>query len=93
MGDLALRKDVLDELEFQPNLKATHVGVAVENGVVTLSGHVGSYAEKATAVTATKRIKGVRAIADELEVVRMTGRAPTIRSQSGSLIFSAGTWN
>lgn len=68
MGDLALRQDVLDELDFQPNLQATHVGVAVENGVVTLSGHIGSYAEKLAAVAATKRVRGVRAIADELEV-------------------------
>jgi osmotically-inducible protein OsmY len=68
MGDLALRQDVLDELEFQPNIQAAHIGVAVDKAVVTLSGHVGSYAEKLAAVTATKRVRGARAVADELEV-------------------------
>jgi osmotically-inducible protein OsmY len=68
MNDLRLRQDVLDELEFQPNVHATHIGVATENGVVTLSGHVGSYAEKLAAVTATKRVKGVRAVADDMQV-------------------------
>ena len=64
----ALRQDVLDELEFQPNVQAAHIGVAVDKAVVTLSGHVGSYAEKLAAVTATKRVKGVRAVADEIDV-------------------------
>ena len=68
MSELQLRQDVLDELEFEPSVDAAHVGVAVENGVVTLSGHVASYAEKLAAVTATRRIRGVRAIADEIEV-------------------------
>jgi osmotically-inducible protein OsmY len=68
MNDVALRQDVLEELEFQPNIQAAHIGVAVDQGVVTLSGHAGSYAEKLAAVTATKRVKGVRAVADEIDV-------------------------
>ena len=38
MSDLQLRQDVLDELEFEPSVKASHIGVAVDKGVVTLSG-------------------------------------------------------
>ena len=68
MSELQLRQDVLDELEFEPSVDAAHIGVAVEKDVVTLSGHVASYAEKVAAVTATRRIRGVRAIADEIEV-------------------------
>ena len=68
MSELQLRQDVLDELEYEPSVNAAHIGVAVEKGVVTLSGHVGSYAEKLAAVAVTRRIKGVRAIADEIEV-------------------------
>jgi osmotically-inducible protein OsmY len=68
MSELQLRQDVLDELEFEPSVDAAHVGVAVEKDVVTLSGHVASYAEKLAVVTATRRIRGVRAIADEIEV-------------------------
>lgn len=68
MGELQLRQDVLDELEFEPSVNAAHVGVAVETGVVTLSGHVSSYAEKLAALAAARRIRGVRAIADEIQV-------------------------
>jgi len=68
MSDLQLRQDVLDELEFEPSVNAAHIGVAVDKGVVTLSGHVGSYAEKTAAVTSARRVKGVRAIADDIEV-------------------------
>jgi osmotically-inducible protein OsmY len=68
MSDLQLRKDVLDELEYEPSVNAAHIGVAVDKGIVTLSGHVSSYAEKTTAVAVVRRVKGVRAIADEVEV-------------------------
>jgi osmotically-inducible protein OsmY len=68
MSDLQLRQDVLDELEFEPSLNAAHIGVAANNGVVTLSGFVTSYAEKAAAERATRRVKGVKAIAEEIEV-------------------------
>lgn len=66
--DLELQKMVIDELEFEPSVKAAHIGVSVRDGVVTLSGHVESYAEKFAAERAARRIKGVKAIAQELEV-------------------------
>lgn len=68
MNDLSLRQDVLDELEFEPSIDAANIGVTVENGVVTLTGHVNSYAEKSAADAAVRRVKGVRAIAQEIEV-------------------------
>ena len=68
MNDLQLRKDVLDELEFEPRVNAASIGVAVERGAVTLTGHVSTYPEKLAAVKAVRRVKGVRAIADEIEV-------------------------
>jgi osmotically-inducible protein OsmY len=68
MSDKDLRQYIIDELDFEPSVDAAHIGVAVENGVVTLTGHVGSYAEKLAAVAATRRIKRVRAIAEEIEV-------------------------
>ena len=73
MDDLSLRQDVIDELQFEPSVDAANIGVSVENGVVTLSGHVGSYAEKLAAESATRRVRGVRAIAEEIEV-RYAGR-------------------
>lgn len=68
MSALQLRQDILDELEFEPSVNAAHIGVAVDTGVATLSGHVESYAEKLAAVAATRRVRGVSAIADEIEV-------------------------
>jgi len=68
MSATRLRQDVLDELEFEPSINATNIGVAVEGGVATLSGYVESYAEKAAALAAARRVKGVRGIADEIAV-------------------------
>jgi len=68
MSELQLRQNVIDELEYEPSVDAAHIGVAVDKGVVTLTGHVASYAEKQAAIAAVRRIKGVRAIAEEIEV-------------------------
>jgi osmotically-inducible protein OsmY len=68
MSDKWLRQSIVDELDFDPSVSGTHIGVAVEDGVVTLTGHVGSYAEKIAAERAVQRVKGVRAIAEEIKV-------------------------
>ena len=68
MDDKQLRQNVLDELEFEPSVDAANIGVAVDDGVVTLSGHVLSYAEKLATEQAVRKVKGVRAIAEEIEV-------------------------
>ena len=68
VSDLQLRQNVLDELEFEPSINAAHIGVTANKGVVTLSGFVTSYAEKASAERAARRVKGVKAIAEEIEV-------------------------
>jgi len=68
MNDYQLRQDVLDELDFEPSITAEHIGVGVHAGVVTLSGFVPSYGEKLAAERAVRRVKGVKAIAEEIEV-------------------------
>jgi osmotically-inducible protein OsmY len=68
MSETFLRQVILEELEYEPSLDATHIGVSVEKGVVTLTGHVASFAQKQAAITAVRRINGVRAIAEEIEV-------------------------
>jgi osmotically-inducible protein OsmY len=68
MTDKALRQTIIDELDFEPSIDAANIGVAVDNGVVTLTGHVPSYVEKVAAERAVERIKGVRAIAEKIEV-------------------------
>lgn len=68
MNDKELRQNVIDELEFEPSIDSANIGVAAENGVVTLSGHVASYLQKVDAERAVWRVKGVKAIAQELDV-------------------------
>ena len=66
--DAQLKKDVESELEWDPAINAAHVGVMVENGVVTLTGHLGTYGEKFLVERAVQRVQGVRALALELDV-------------------------
>jgi len=68
MDEITLRKNILDELEFEPSIAAANIGVAVESGIVTLSGHVSSYSQKEAAERVVRRASGVRGIAQELEV-------------------------
>jgi osmotically-inducible protein OsmY len=68
MKEAQLRQDIIDEFEFDPSFDGEHVGVAVDRDVVTLSGHVTSYAQKVAAIAAARRVKGVHAIAENIEV-------------------------
>ena len=64
----SLQQAVLDELDWEPSVHSADIGVTANDGVVTLTGHVGSYAEKIAAERATGRVSGVKAVAEELEV-------------------------
>jgi len=66
--DIDLRKDVLDELEWDPSIDATTIGVAIDDGVVSLTGHVPTYAAKTNAEKIVKRVLGVQAVANDIEV-------------------------
>ena len=68
MSDVALRQDVIDELEFEPSIDAANIGVAVEKGVVTLTGHVPTFWQKTAVEKVVGRVKGVRGIVEEIEV-------------------------
>jgi osmotically-inducible protein OsmY len=67
-SDSELKRNVENELKWEPSVNEAHIGVAVEDGIVTLTGHVPSYAEKYAAERAAKRVYGVKAVADELDV-------------------------
>ena len=66
--DNDLKRDVTAELAWDPAVKATAIGVAVKDGVVTLTGHLETFAEKHAAERALRRVAGVKAIALELDV-------------------------
>jgi len=66
--DKILRQDVVDELNFDPAINAAPIGVAVSDGVVMLTGHVSTYSEKVRIEEAVWQVRGVTAIADEIEV-------------------------
>ena len=68
INDHQLRQDVLDELDFEPRVDAANIGVGVHHGVVTLTGFVSSYADKLAAERAARRVKGVKAIAQDIEI-------------------------
>jgi osmotically-inducible protein OsmY len=66
--ELKLQQRVIDELEFEPAVNAAHIGVSVRGSVVTLTGHVESFAEKFAAERTARRVRGVTGVAQEIEV-------------------------
>ena len=66
--DSQLHKDVLDALTFEPSLDAANIGIAVKDGVVTLTGEVASHAERWTAERVAKRVAGVRGFVEDIQV-------------------------
>jgi len=92
MNELKLRDDILDELAYEPIVDPVHIGVAVDQNVVTLTGHVGSYAQKLAALSAVRRVKGVHGIADEIEV-RAPSDAKMSDDEIASRAFNVLSWD
>jgi len=61
-------QSVLEDLKWSPRVNATHIGVAVHNGVVELTGRVETYAEKLEAEHIALSVRGVKAVAQDIEV-------------------------
>jgi osmotically-inducible protein OsmY len=77
MTDKMLRDAVIAQLDFEPEVNPAGIGVAAEDGVVTLSGFVDDYAQKVAAEKAAKRIFGVKGLANELQVRILCERTDT----------------
>src|SRR4051812_35151667 len=92
IADSELQQKVLDELRWDPSVDAVHIGVSVKDGVVTLTGHVPSYAEKYAAERAAKRVGGVRAVANELDVKLPEGSRRTDEDIAAAAV-NALRWN
>ena len=84
MTDLELKKAVEAELDFEPSINAAEIGVAVKDGIVTLTGRVDSYWAKVAAERAVFRVAGVNAVANDLEV-----RLPTASERTDEDIARA----
>jgi osmotically-inducible protein OsmY len=67
-SDSEIKRDVEEELRWNPNIDPTDIGTAVKNGVVTLTGFVRSYSQKFEAERAAKRVVGVIGLANDIEV-------------------------
>jgi osmotically-inducible protein OsmY len=92
MTDKQLRLDIIDELDFEPSIGAADIGVAVDQGVVTLTGHVRSYSDKIKTLDIVENIVGVRAIADEIEV-RPIGAHITADDEIAKRVINSLKWN
>ncbi|RYF87971.1 MAG: BON domain-containing protein [Chitinophagaceae bacterium] len=90
--DLDVQRDVINELKWEPLLKAAGIGVAVKNGVVTLSGKVSSYAQKLAAEKAAKRVAEVKAVAEDIEVGLLSDSART-DTELAEAILQTLKWN
>lgn len=90
--DTELKKDVLAELSWDPLVPETRVGVAVSDGVVTLTGHLDTYAQKVAAKRAVERVGGVKAVAMELDVVPL-GAHERSDTEIAAAVQHAMSWN
>jgi osmotically-inducible protein OsmY len=89
--DEQIQREVQAELEWDARIRSTEIGVAVKDGVVTLTGWVDSYAKKLAAERAAHRVRGVKAVANEIEV-RLPSSAERIRVEvQGSKVILRGT--
>lgn len=91
MDDMNLKEDVMDALDFEPSIDANDIGVAVDRGIVTLTGHVPTYSQRLTAERVVTRIKGVRGLAQEIEV-RPVGTHQTADDEIARRAVDLLTW-
>jgi len=91
MDDLTIKKNVEEELQYEPILNAAAIGVAVKDGIVTLTGKVSNLAQKYAAARATTRVSGVRAVANEIEVALLPSDIRTDEDVARSAV-NALTW-
>ena len=90
--DTQLKSDVMEELRWEPSVTMSDISIATHNGVVTLTGSVPAYAEKAAAERATQRVEGVKAIAEQLEV-NPSGVHKRKDSEIAESVVSALKWH
>lgn len=90
--DYEIQQDVMNQLKWDPFLKSSEIGVAVKDGIVTLSGHVDIYSKKIEAERAAKKVSGVRAVAEDI-VVGMTPEFRKTDAEIAAAVLDALKWN
>ena len=91
-SDAQIQQEVLRELKWDSRVEETEIGVIVDDGIVTLTGNVGSYAKKLAALEATHRVVGVLDIADEIKVV-VLGSRPRSDTEIAQAVRHALEWD
>ena len=75
--DLKIKEDVLEELEWQPNIDKNQIEVTVNDGIVTLKGTVDSYSKKIAAENAAQNVYGVKAVVEDIKIKYNSGKGKT----------------
>ncbi len=91
-SDAQLQRDVLDELKWDARVQPNEIGVAVKDGIVTLTGWVDSYTKKWAAEEAALRVKGVKAVANDIEV-RLPSAAQRTDADIAAAALRALDWD
>jgi osmotically-inducible protein OsmY len=90
--DYQIQEAVIDELKWDPSLNASQIGVAVKDGIVTLSGKVDFYSQKTGAERAAKKVAGVKAVAEDIQVGNSAGNKKT-DTEIAEAVLSALKWH
>src|SRR5436853_1758610 len=90
--DEEIQRDVLEELKWDTRVQPNEIGVAVKDGIVTLTGWVDSYLKKIAAEEAAHRVRGVKAVANDIEV-RLPGFAERTDADLAAAVVNALKWD
>jgi osmotically-inducible protein OsmY len=91
-NDMEIQRDVMAQLNWEPLLNAAAIGVSVKDGIVTLNGMVDTYTKKMAAERAAKKVSGVKAVAEDLQV----GISPALKrtdTEIAEVILNALKWH
>lgn len=90
--DLEIQKNVQEELKWEPSIKASDIGVAVTNGVVTLTGYVDTFSKRKIAKNAAQRVLGVKAVAEDI-VVKLISSSKKTDTDIAQAVINALKWH
>jgi osmotically-inducible protein OsmY len=90
--DLEIQKNVQEELKWEPSINASEIGVAVSNGIVTLTGYVDTFSKRKIAKNAAQRVVGVKAVAEDI-VVKLLSSSKKTDTDIAQAVVNALKWH